>query len=162
MLVSGVAVVMVLGLIGTVVPGVPGLLVIFGAAMGYGYLEGFAGFGMGATAVLVLLLIAGSLASYVLPHRAGVAAGVGRRSLRLGIVGALVGFFVIPVIGFPIGGVLGVWVGEQERLGDWARAWATTRRVLIGFGLGALAEIAAGVLMIATWAAWAAWVLLER
>jgi uncharacterized protein len=154
LLVAGLAALMVFGLVGTIVPGIPGLLVIFGAAIVYGAVEGFGGIGTTVTVLLAGLLLAGSAASYVLPHRAGVLAGVGRSSLRLGLVGAIAGLFLIPLLGLPIGAVLGVLVGEHHRLGDWGEAWGTTRKVVIGFGLGALAEFSAGVLMIIAWIVW--------
>lgn len=154
LLVVGVALAMAAGLVGTLVPGVPGLLVILGAAVVYGVVEGFGTAGVVAMAVMVVLLVAGSVASYALPHRAGVVAGMGKQSLRLGILGAVVGMIVIPVLGLPIGAVLGVLLGEHARLGDWGAAWGTTRRVVVGFGLGALAEIGAGVLMIVAWIVW--------
>jgi uncharacterized protein YqgC (DUF456 family) len=147
---------MVAGLIGTIVPLVPGLLIVWVAGLVYGLVEGFGTLGGVAFAVMTVLLVMGSAASYVLPHRAGVLAGAGKGSLRLGIVGAVVGFFVIPVLGLPIGAVAGVWLGERLRLGDWREAWGTTRRVVVGFGLGALAEFGAGALMFATWLIWVA------
>jgi uncharacterized protein len=154
MLTVGVAAAMAIGLISTIVPGIPGLAVILAAGVVYGVVGEFGTVGGIAVAVMAGLGLAGSLASYVLPHRAGVLAGVGRASLRLGFAGAVIGFFVIPLLGLPIGAVAGVLLGEQRRLGDWGAAWGTTRKVVVGFGLGALAEIAAGVAMIATWVVW--------
>ncbi len=151
-----VGVVMVLGLIGTIVPVMPGLVVILGAGIVYGVVDGFGATGLAAITAMAILFALGSVASYVLPHRAGVLAGVGKPSLRLGMLGGIVGLFAIPGLGLPIGAALGVLVGERRRLGDWSAAWATTRRVLVGFGLGALAEVLAGLAMIAAWAIWAA------
>jgi uncharacterized protein len=155
MLELGVALAMVIGLFGAIIPGLPGLAIILAAAVVYGVVEGFGGGGVVAIVVIAALGIAGAAASYVLPHRAGVLAGVGKASLRMGIAGAVVGFFVIPLLGLPIGATLGVLVGEEQRLGDWGEAWGTTRKVVVGFGLGALAEIVAGIGMIVTWAVWA-------
>ncbi|MPZ74338.1 MAG: DUF456 family protein [Nitriliruptorales bacterium] len=151
-----IVVVMVVGLIGTVVPVMPGLILIWGAALAYGLIDGFGRAGSFAFTVISLLLAGGMVAGYVLPHRAGVRGGAARSSLRLGIVGAIVGFFVIPVLGLPIGAVAGVLLGEYSRLGDWGPAWTTTRRVIAGFGWAALAEFTAGVAMVGTWAAWLA------
>lgn len=154
MLTTVTAVAMAVGLLCTIIPGVPGLAIILAAGAIYGTVQGFGIVGGIAVAVMAGLGLLGSLASYVLPHRAGVLAGVGKRSLRLGLAGAVVGFFLIPVVGLPIGAVAGVLLGEQQRLGDWSPAWVTTRKVVIGFGLGALAEIGAGILMIGTWVVW--------
>lgn len=157
LLVAGVAVAMAVGLFGTIVPMMPGLAIVWAAGLVYGLVAGFGTLGIAVMGAMTLLLLLGEGASYVLPHRAGVLAGAGKRSLRLGIVGAIAGFFLIPVIGLPIGALVGVLVGEQQRLGDWSKAWQATRRVAIGFGLGALAEFAAGVLMVVAWVIWVTW-----
>jgi uncharacterized protein len=149
-----VALVMLLGLVGTVVPGVPGLPIVFAGGVGYGVAEGFGRAGVAALAVMGVLLLGGMAASYLLPHRAGVRAGVPRSSLRWGIVGAVVGFFAIPVLGLVVGGVLGVLLAERQRLGDWPPALRATRSVAVGFGLGALLEVLAGVAMVLVWVAW--------
>ena len=150
-----VAAVMVIGLVGTLLPVLPGLALILGAGVVYGVVGGFGGTGVAAMAAMTVLFAVGTAASFLLPHRAGVLGGVGRTSLRLGVVLGIVGLFVIPGFGLPIGAVLGVLLGEQRRLGEWGPAWATTRRVVVGFGLGALAEIVAGLAMIAAWVIWA-------
>lgn len=155
-----VAAVMAIGLIGTVVPGLPGLVLIWGAGLVYGLLGGFGGgIGIAAMAVMTMLLGVGLATGYVLPKRAGERGGAAPSSLRLGVVGAVVGFFVIPVLGLPIGGALGVLAGEYNRMNSWPAAWASTRAVIGGFGLAVLAEFATGIAMIAVWAGW---VLLGR
>lgn len=151
---AAIAVVMVVGLIGTIVPLMPGLALIWAAGLVYGLVAGFGPAGAVAFVVMTALLIAGTVGTYVLPHRAGVQGGAARSSLRLGIVGGIVGFFVIPVLGLPIGAVAGVLGGEYRRLGQWSAAWATTRRVLLGFGLAAGLEFGVGVVMIGAWVVW--------
>lgn len=153
-LVLGVAAVMAVGLIGTVVPALPGLLLVWGAGLVYGVVAGFSTVGVVALAVMTMLLGVGLAMGYVLPKRAGERSGAARSSLRLGIVGAVIGFFVIPVLGLPIGGALGVLAGEYNRMNSWPAAWTSTRAVIGGFGLAILAEFAAGVAMVATWAVW--------
>lgn len=146
--------VMAIGLVGTVVPMMPGLALMWGAALVYGLLAGFTGAGITAFTVITVLLVGGTVLSYVVPHRAGVRGGVPRLSLRLGIAGAVVGFFVIPVLGLPIGAVAGVLAGEYQRLGDWPAAWRTTRSVVVGFVRAAVFELLAGVAILAVWIAW--------
>ncbi len=145
---------MAVGLVGTVVPVMPGLVVMWAAALVYGLVSGFSTVGVAAMGLITALLLGGTVLSYVVPHRAGVRGGVPQASLRLGIAGAVVGFFVIPVLGLPIGGVVGVLAGEYRRLGDWAAAWRTTRVVVVGFVKAALAELLSGVAIIGVWIAW--------
>jgi uncharacterized protein YqgC (DUF456 family) len=58
------------------------------------------------------------------------------------------------VVGLPLGGVAGIYVGEHLRTRDAATAWRATRATLVGFGWAALVQLAAALLMIALWVAW--------
>ena len=149
-----VAAAMAVGLVGTVIPVMPGLVIMWAAALVYGLVAGFGAVGIVAFATITVLLLGGIVISYVVPHRAGVRGGVPKTSLRLGIAGAIVGFFVIPVLGLPIGGVLGVMAGEYQRLGDRAAAWRTTRTVVVGFIKAALVEVLTGLAILAVWIGW--------
>lgn len=149
-----VAVVMGVGLVGTVVPVMPGLAVVWGAGLVYGLIAGFGSVGTVAFVVMTLSAVAGTIATYALPHRGGTARGAPSSSMLAGVVGALVGVVVIPVLGLPIGAVAGVWLAETARLGDARQAWQVTVGVILGFGLGLLVEFSLGVLMIGSWVAW--------
>jgi len=80
-------------------------------------------------------------------------AGAPRTTLLLGLVGAIAGFFLIPIVGLPIGALAGVWVGELRRLRDRRAAsrstWATAKAI----GTGMLLELAAGLVAVAVWLA---------
>ena len=130
-----VAAAMAVGLVGTVVPVVPGLGLVWLAGLVYGLVEGFGTVGLVAFALMTAL-------------------GAARSSLWLGALLAIVGFFVIPVVGLPLGGALGIQLGEQLRTRDRRAAWRTTRATLTGFGLAALIQLATGVAMVVVWATW--------
>lgn len=149
-----VALLMAVGLAGVVMPFVPGLPIIWGAALLYGILTGFGGVGLAAMIAITLLVLVGMAASIVLPERAGAAAGVSRRTRLLAGLLGLVGFFVIPVIGFVIGACLGVLLVQYQETEDWQNAVTTTIAVLKGFGIGLIAELGAGVTMVLVWVAW--------
>lgn len=149
-----VGAVMGIGLIGTVVPVMPGLAVVWIAGLVYGLIAGFGTVGTVAFAVMTLLALAGTVATYALPHRGGTARGAPTSSMLAGVVGAIVGVVVIPVLGLPIGAVAGVWLAETARLGDARAAWQVTVGVLLGFGLGMIVEFSLGVVMIGCWVGW--------
>jgi uncharacterized protein YqgC (DUF456 family) len=149
-----VAIVMVVGVVGTVVPLVPGLGLVLAAAVGYGLAEGFGTVGAVALSVIAALAVAGTAAGIVLPGRAAGRTGAPRRSLALGALGAVLGFFVLPVVGLPIGGAVGIYVAERLRTGDGAVAWRSTTATLKAFGLATLVQLAAGLAMVLTWAIW--------
>ena len=68
-------------------------------------------------------------------------------SLVLGIVG----MFVIPVIGFVIGFVGGIFLVEQGRSRDRAQAWARTKSAVVAVMTSMGIELCAGVLIAVTW-----------
>jgi uncharacterized protein len=149
-----VAVAMAAGLAGIVVPGIPGVPLVWGAALAYGLATGFGAVGTAAFVVITALAVAGTVAGVVVPGRAAAAARAARSSLALAVVAGIVGFFVVPVVGFPLGAVAGLYAGERARTGDPSAAWAATRATVAGFGKAALIQLAAGLLMVATWLVW--------
>lgn len=144
-----VALVVALGIVGTVVPLMPGDAMIVGAVLLWAVVTG------GPTAWWVLsgcaaLVLLGALVKYVVPGRRLRAAGVATPTLACGAVFAVIGFFVVPVVGLVLGFVAGVFVAEWSRRRRWDAAWTSTRRALAAVGLGVLIDLvfalAAGVL----------------
>lgn len=144
-----VAVLLLIGLAGVVVPVIPGLLVILGALLWWAVdLNTTTGWVVFAAAVGFLAI--GTVVKYVVPGRRLKAAGVPRTTLMIGGLVGIVGFFVIPVLGLFIGFVLGVYVAERSRLGA-AAAGPATRHALKAVGLSMLIELTASLLAVATW-----------
>ena len=152
---AGVALVMAVGLIGTLMPFVPGLPLIWAAAFGFGATEGFDAVGWTALILITLFMAAGIAAKVVLPQRRASNAGAPKSTLTFAALAGIVGFFVIPVVGLPLGALAGVLVAERRRTNDWRVARRSTKEVVIGFGFGTLVEMGAGVAMIACWIVWA-------
>jgi uncharacterized protein len=151
---AAVALVMAVGLIGTVLPLVPGTTLILAAALGYGLVEGFGPAGGVAVAAMAFLLVCGVVLKYALPHRRGKASGAPTSTLIVGALAGIVAFFVVPVVGLPLGAVSGVLIAEYARTQQWPVAWRSTRAVIVGIGLGTALEFGAGLLMIGCWVAW--------
>lgn len=144
--------VMLVGLIGVVVPVLPGLLLIWVAAVGTTLLMQADLVGWLVSALLTVLFGLGMAATIWLPARHGRRGGVPLRSLLAAAAAAVVGFFVIPVIGFLVGGAVGLLVAERSRLGEWDPALRSVGGVVKAYGLGVVAELVAGLSMIAVWA----------
>jgi uncharacterized protein len=149
------AFVMALGLLGTFLPLLPGLPLIWLGAFLFGVSEGFHPVGWTAMIMISLLMGAGIAAKILLPKRGASAAGTPRSSLVVGGVAAVMGFFLIPIVGFPLGGAAGIWLAEYRRTKDGVSAWRSTRGAILGFGLAALGELTAGIGMVLTWLVWA-------
>jgi hypothetical protein len=140
------------GIIGIVVPVLPGALLAWAAIAAWAIAVG------GATAWAVLgvatLAIGGAQVVKVLvPGRRLRNAGIPRQSILAGLVFAGVGFFLIPVVGFFIGFPLGIYLEERRRLGTHASAWLSTREALRAIGLSILIELAATVFAAGVWLA---------
>jgi hypothetical protein len=102
--------------------------------------------------LLTALLVLGTTAKYALPARSSRAAGAPRRTLVLAVLGAVVGFFVVPVVGMFIGFIVALYAAELQRLGDRRLAWRSSMAALKAIGLGVLVEIATSMVMVACWA----------
>jgi uncharacterized protein YqgC (DUF456 family) len=153
LLITLCAVAMLVGLVGIVVPVLPGVFLCWGAVLVWAI---FAHGGAGRWIVLGLStvwLAVGLVVKFAWPGRNLKAAGVPTWSILLGALLGFVGFFVIPVVGLVLGFAAGVWLAEWARLGDPGRAWPSTREALKATGLSILVELGAGLLIAATWVA---------
>jgi uncharacterized protein YqgC (DUF456 family) len=101
--------------------------------------------------VLAALFVAATVAKLVLPARSAAARGAPMSTLLAGAAGAVVGFFVIPVVGALVGGVAAIYLAEYLRLREHRAALDATRAALVAIGIGVLIELAAGVLMVLIW-----------
>ena len=123
------ALLIVVGMIGIVVPVLPGLLLTLLAVLVWAVSTG------GTTAWVVFALAAlayavGLIAQFLIPGRRLKSQGVGTGTLLAAVVAAVVGFFVIPVIGAVVGFVLGIFAVETSRTRDREQAWIRTKAAL--------------------------------
>ena len=146
-----VAVAIAIGLLGIIVPILPGALLILGAILVWATELGERT-GWIVLAVAVLLTVIGAIAKYAVPGRHLKELGIPSSTQWTGVALGLVGFFVIPVIELFIGFVLGVYLAEHRRLGARA-AWPSTVAALRAAGLSILIELIAGMLTAAVWVA---------
>jgi uncharacterized protein YqgC (DUF456 family) len=146
-----VALAILVGLVGVVVPILPGLVLVLGAILVWAIDIGSAT-GWTVFAVAALVLVAGSIVKYVVPGRQLKSSGIPSSTTWFGLGLGIVGFFVIPVVGLFIGFVLGVYLAEHRRVGS-AAAWPSTQRALSAVGVSILIELAAGTLAALVWVA---------
>ena len=146
-----VALVMLVGLAGVLVPLLPGTALILAAGIAWAALVVDGGSTRWVVVgVMAALFLAGLVLKYALPGRR-LAGSLPRRTLLLGGAGALLGFVLLPPLGLLLGGVAGTYLAESRRLGHGPEARRSTVRVLRAVGAGVLAELAAGILMVGTW-----------
>ncbi len=138
----------VVGLFGIVVPLLPGTLLV---ALGIGiWAVDVGSAGAWATfALALLLLVVGTVVKYAVPGRR-LKATVPTRTLVVGGLCAVVGFFVIPVVGALVGFPVGVYAAERVRVGA-DGAWPSTKAALKAVGASILIELAAAVAATLVW-----------
>lgn len=145
-----VALAIAVGLVGIIVPLLPGALLVLAAIAVWAVLEHTVL--SWATLGIVTILIGGStVIKYLWPARRMRRADVGRWSLVTGAVLGIIGFFVIPVLGLVIGFVLGVYLAELTLRGDARRAWASTVHALKGVALSVGVELTGALLSTIVW-----------
>ena len=145
-----VALAIAIGLVGILVPLLPGTLLVFGVIAVWAVVE------QTTTAWVVLgavtaLLGAGTAVKYLWPVKRMRAADVGGWPLVAGAVLAVIGFFVVPVAGLVLGFVLGVFLGELAHWHDRRRAWDSTVHAVKGVALSVGVELTAALLATAAW-----------
>ncbi len=147
-----VGLVIAAGIVGVVVPVLPGAVLAWAAIAVWAVAVGSAT-AWAVLAVATLLIGGAQLVKLLVPGRRLRDAGVPRQSIVAGLLLAAVGFFVVPVVGFFVGFPLGVYVEERRRLGWHGAAWHSTREALRAMGLSILIELAATVLAAGAWLA---------
>ena len=104
-----------------------------GAIIGWAVLTG--GTTAWAIAIGAIAIIAvGQLLKYLIPGKQMKASGVPNWVLVVGGAGAVIGFFVIPVVGLVIGFIAGVFLAEAIRLKTFKNAWPTTVQAMKSAG----------------------------
>lgn len=145
-----VAVVIAVGLVGILVPLLPGSILIFAAVGVWAYVVGttvaWVTFGIAAAILAAALLV-----KYLWPMKRMRSADVGTFSLFTGAVLGIVGFFVIPVVGLVVGFVLGVFLAELTLRGNSRLAWASTVHAIKGVALSVGVELAGALLATMVW-----------
>jgi uncharacterized protein YqgC (DUF456 family) len=145
-----VALAIAVGLVGIVLPFLPGTLLIYAAIAVWAFMV------RGTVAWVVLgvvtaVLGASLLVKYLWPARRMRAADVSGRTLAAGAVTGVIGFFVIPVVGLIVGFVAGVYLAELAHRRDNRRAWASTVHAVKGVALSVGVELAGGLIATAAW-----------
>lgn len=146
----GASIILILvGILGTFLPVLPGLILCFGGLSLYK-------FGAGAPLPMVYLYIFGivtvlsMLLDYIIPARLNRKYGGTKWGSIGAVMGAILGLFFIPIpLGFLIGMFLGVWVAEllHDR-NNHRKALNSAKGALIGFLYSTALNLSIGIAML--------------
>jgi uncharacterized protein len=142
-----------------VIPILPGLVIIWLAALGYGLVAGFGVLGWVMFALITLFMIGGSIIDNVLMGTTAHKQGAPWWAVLLAMLGAIIGSFLIPIpiVGGILSALLVLFGIEWLRRRDWRKALASMQGMLLGWGWAFIIRFIIGLIMIGLWLIWA-WV----
>lgn len=151
-----VGLVMVLGLVGVLVPGVPGRWLVW-AGMLWWSLHVQTGLAWTLLVASTVVLLVDQVVVWQLPPRRIREVGVMPKLAVWAGTGALLGFVVLPVVGAIPGFIGGIYLSERRRLGGHGPAAASTRAVMRAVGTSVLVELFASLLVVGAWLGAVVW-----
>jgi uncharacterized protein YqgC (DUF456 family) len=140
---------MLIGLIFTVLPVIPGTVVIFVTALVYAFVDGFQAFGWPTLVILGLLALVGTTADIWASSVGAKIGGASGWSVVVGLLGGLVGFLLFTLPGAILGAILGVLLTEIIRVKDWRKALKAGSGWFVGWAVATVFQLGTGLVMVA-------------
>ncbi|MFE2042223.1 DUF456 domain-containing protein [Streptomyces sp. NPDC059477] len=148
--------VLLLGLCGVLVPGVPGSWLVWAAILWWA-LKNPAPVAWGVLVGATVVLLLAQVVRWALPPRRLRESGATPRMAVCAGVGAFLGFVLIPVVGAIPGFLGGIYLSERLRLGRHGEAMAALRTAMRSGGSSVLAELFACLLILGAWVGAVIW-----
>lgn len=149
---SGVVILaFVVGLFGVFLPIIPGLIIIWLAALFYAaVVVGFDVFSPWLFILITLIALVAGTANIWLAALGAKTTGASWRTLVIGFVGAIAGTFFIPIplLGTILGYAGGLILAEYIRLGQWRPALNAAVGGIVGWGVSTVVELIGAVVII--------------
>ncbi len=138
------------GIIGIIVPILPGMLLVWFTIVVYAWRTGFEIIGWPTLVFITIVALVAGLAQVWLPLLGAQKQGAAKRALFLGLVGAVVGTFLIPIplLGTVIGYAVGVFLGEYMKVRDINLAFKASLGGVAGWGVSTIVEIVAALVIL--------------
>lgn len=145
---------MLVGLLGSIVPFLPDVVLIWASALVYGLMVGWGQSGGWMFGIISVLGLIGILSDAWV---SGVGARQGGATVLTtlgGLAIGLVGLFTTGPLGFLVGMLLGMYILEYARHQDHEKALRATFGMGIGYGASFIVKFLLGLGMIGAWVAW--------
>ena len=141
------AVFLFIGIVGTIVPLIPGVLIIWLAILGHGILTGFNAISTGSLIWISLIALVTGTSDYWMSYLGAKKGGASKEALLYGAGGAILGTFLLPLLGTIVGYAAGLLYGEYRKHGDWETAKKAGMGGIAGWGIATAIQFVGGVLM---------------
>lgn len=139
---------MLIGLVGEVLPGVPGMILIWAGALLYAILTHFQQVGYVPVLFLIFIWLVAVLINYVFIWLTAKHLNISWWGLGGTVLGAIIGLIVGNILGFLIGATLGAFLGEYYFQRHALNALKISGAVILGYTIGSVLKIVLAVSMI--------------
>lgn len=146
---------MLVGLAILIVPILPGITVIWVAALFYGIVNGFDTLGIVLFVFITMGMIAGVSADNILMGAGARRGGASWLTILVALIAGIAGTLIFPPFGGLIALPIAIFLLELLRNREWTTAWKATRGLALGWGLSFFVRFGIGLAMIALWLIWA-------
>jgi uncharacterized protein YqgC (DUF456 family) len=136
--------VMLVGVVGLIIPILPGLVIIWLAGLVYGILSGFTTAGWILFGLMTLLMAVGSVVDNVIMGASARQKGASWLAIGVSMLLAVVGSILLPPFGGLILALLGLFGLEFWRLRDWRKALESAKSMAFGCGWSAVVRTVMG------------------
>ncbi len=143
-----IIVLILLGLIGIIIPLLPGTFLIWLAVLLYVLGNGMEVIGWGSFIFITIIALGTGTSDWWMALLGAKTGGASGRSILFGIGGAIIGSFIFPLIGTIIGYAAGIIFSEYQKAGDWDAAIKASVGGLAGWGLATAVQLGGGILML--------------
>jgi len=147
--------VMLTGLAMLLLPILPGLWVMWIAALVYALGTGFGTTAIIFMVIITILTVTGGLMDNILMGAKARVSGASWLAIGVALLGAVIGSILLPPLGGLLLAVAGLFLVEYLRIKDWRKALESTKGLALGCGWGVIARFGFGVLVLLVWLLWA-------
>ena len=143
---------MAIGLVGTLIPVLPGLVLVWLAGLAWTILDGADTTHWIIFAIMTLIFIAGLSLSFYIPTKSAKGRSAPKWTFPVASLFAIIGFFIIPIAGLPLGFIFGVFISHLISGREFHRAIREVGSTLKALGLVSLVQCICGISIATSWA----------
>jgi uncharacterized protein YqgC (DUF456 family) len=143
--------VMLIGLFGLLTTIIPGLVMIWVAALVYWLVTGFSTGSIVLFVIMTVLMVVGSVLDNVIMGASARKTGASWLSIGVALLAGVVGSLMLPPFGGLVAALVALFVVEYLRLRDVQQALDSARSMAAGCGWSVLLRFAIGSVMILMW-----------
>ncbi len=145
-----VVIFLLVGLLGVIIPLLPGIPLILAVIVFYGWYEGFQQITVSYIVIMAGIMLLSVLVDYLSTTLGAKYSGSGRAGVWGAFIGTFFGLFIFPPFGLLIGPWAGAMLGEYLTNNDMNRAVKAGFGTVVGLFSGLFFNLLLGIIMVVT------------